>query len=183
MFRITPGSQTKVEPDHRLIGTYFHKIMEYLPQGKTTLSEEAMYALIGEMEEEKAITATHPQMAQALIEQGKKLLEKFAGSELQSLLANAKTICHEWSYYMVEKEKRDSKKRPDLLLETADGTWHLIDYKTDQFSVGDIKQQASRHRAQLKRYGEDFNALTGITPKLAIYFAEHGVLHKLGKNV
>jgi ATP-dependent exoDNAse (exonuclease V) beta subunit len=82
---------------------------------------------------------------------------------------------------MAQSQKHDPK-RPDLLLETDDGTWYLIDYKTDHFSVADIEQQASRHRPQLERYGEDFTALTGITPKLAIYFAQHGILHQLAKS-
>lgn len=167
-------SRASIEADHSLVGTFFHKIMQYLPQGKTTLGEDELYALVGQMAE----AAAHPQIAQALIDQARKLLAIYAGSELQLLISKAKTICHEWSYYTADSSELKSLI-PDLLLETSDGNWYLIDYKTDHFPLLAIEQQALRHRPQLERYRKDLLAFTGIAPQIAIYFAQHGILQKL----
>ncbi len=171
--RVTP-SPSFTEPDARLTGNFFHKLMEFLPQKKANLTEDELYALAGQLGE----TIAHPQLIKALIEQGKKLLSIYSRSDFQSMITTAKTICHEWSYY---READDQLKlyRPDLLLETQDSNWYLIDYKTDHFPVKDIEQQALRHRRQLDQYCADFTAFTGIKPQFAIYFAQHGLLHRL----
>jgi ATP-dependent exoDNAse (exonuclease V) beta subunit len=171
--RVT-ASKSFTEPNPRLTGKFFHKLMEFLPRHKTELTEDEFYALAGQLDE----TIAHPQLISSLIAQERKLLSIYAGSDFQQIMASAKTICHEWSYYQ-EADDKLRLFRPDLLLEGEDGSWYLIDYKTDQFPLAEINQQALRHRPQLERYREDFTALTNIKPQLAIYFAQHGILHKL----
>ncbi len=171
-YRITPNS-TEVTPSPVLIGKFFHRIMEYLPQDKVELKENELAALLEQFADE----AVHPTFKRALIEGGKKLLSVYAKSDLQRIFSTAKTICHEWSYYMNIDSERLLLNRPDLLLESKDGEWYLIDYKTDRFSTNDIEQQALRHRPQLERYGKDFSQLTKIEAKLAIYFAQSGTLY------
>ncbi len=172
--RITP-SEKHNQPSAILLGKYFHKIMQYLHPGETKLSEDKLVALAEQFAEE----AVHPAFKQALLEEGKKLLSIYANSKLQKLFYSAKSICHEWSYYINSQADQLYLNRPDLLLETADSIWYLIDYKTDRFALEDLESQISQHRAQLQRYGEDFRQLTNIQPRLAIYFAQNGTLHEL----
>ena len=153
--------------------------MEYLPQNKIELHENELAALLEQFAEE----AVHPVFRQALLEEGKKLLVTYAKSELQPIFSTAKTICHEWSYYMNTDSEQLLLNRPDLLLESKEGEWYLIDYKTDRFPVNDIEQQALRHRRQLERYGKDFMQLTNIAPKLATYFAQSGILYNFVQTV
>ncbi len=171
--RITP-SRTHSEASPELVGKFFHKLMEYLPKERSSLTDSELNILIEQFEEE----VVHPSTKQVLLEEGKKLLSLYAHSSLQKLLANAKTISHEWMYYMNRSTEQLYSNRPDLLLETADDTWYLVDYKTDRFSAENIDQQASSHRKQLQKYGEDFLQLTKTKCKLAIYFAQHGILYE-----
>jgi ATP-dependent helicase/nuclease subunit A len=162
----------QAEPNAVLTGKFFHKIMEYLAKDKSKLEDDELEALVEQFGEEVA----HPLVKQALIAEGKKLINIYAGSKMRELISAAKTVCHEWSYYINSETLR--LNRPDLLLETANGNWYLIDYKTDRFQAGDLEQHIARHRPQLQRYGEDFSKLTNIQPQLAIYFAQYGTLHE-----
>ncbi len=173
-YRITPNS-TEASPSPALIGKFFHRIMEYLPQDKVELKDNELAALLEQFADE----AVHPAFKLALIEEGKKLLAVYTKSDLKVILSSARIIYHEWSYYMNNGADQLLSKRPDLLLGTNDGQWYLIDYKTDRFSEDAIKQQVLRHRFQLESYGKDFNQLTGIQAKLAIYFAQSGLLYQL----
>ena len=169
--RLTPSTNHN-QPSPILLGKYFHKIMQYLSKNETALSNDKLAALADQFAEE----AVHPTFKQSLIEEGKKLLAIYANSPLQKLFHTAKSIQHEWSYYMSVNAEQLSINRPDLILETAEGDWYLIDYKTDRFVIADLDQQIMRHRPQLQRYGENFKQLTKIRTRLAIYFAQHGIL-------
>jgi len=171
-YRITPNS-SNVVPNAVLIGKFFHRIMEYLPQDKVELKENELAALLEQFADE----AVHPTFKQALIQEGKQLLAVYAKSELKDIFSSAKSICHEWSYYMNMGSDQLVAKRPDLLLEAKGGEWYLIDYKTDRFAANEVEQQVLRHRSQLERYGKDFSQLTKIEAKLAIYFAQSGTLY------
>jgi ATP-dependent exoDNAse (exonuclease V) beta subunit len=171
--RITPSAR-HCEPSPVLVGKFFHRIMEYLPQGRISLEENELQALLEQFADE----AVHPAFKKALIEEGKKLISLYSNSKFHELFSEAKTICHEWSYYIQAEDQLLTLNRPDLLLETKDGAWYIIDYKTDRFAPSDIQQQAMRHRPQLQRYSSDFNSLTNIKPRLAVYFAQIGTLHE-----
>ena len=56
----------------------------------------------------------------------------------------------------------------------GDGTHWIVDYKTSTHEGGDVEgflqQEADRYRPQLARYAAIYSAMTGVTPKTALYF-------------
>ena len=117
--RITPSAAHKA-PEAALVGKYFHKIMEYLKVERTRLEESELCILAEQFEEE----VVHPQIKASLIEEGKNLLLRYSESKLQKLVASAKTICHEWSYYLNTDSNQFIFKQTGLT--AGNSRWRLV---------------------------------------------------------
>jgi ATP-dependent helicase/nuclease subunit A len=154
-------------------GNFFHLLMENMPEDLSPLSEQQVEVIALSL----GAVAALPTVRKTLVKTGSLLLSKFAQSELFQIMKNAKKLLREVPFYKVQ-ESADTTERPDLLLERSDSTWLLVDFKTDRFDLANIDQQAKSHYAQLKRYQDDLANITGIKAHVAVYFAQHGVLHK-----
>jgi ATP-dependent exoDNAse (exonuclease V) beta subunit len=120
--------------------------------------------------------AAHPAMTRRLVQEAKLLLQRFIGSDLHKSILSAKQILHELPYYKVSDTK-STTSRPDLLIETNDSNWLIVDYKTDRFPADAMAAQAKTHAKQLEQYRQDLSDIAGIQANKSIYFARHGVLY------
>jgi ATP-dependent helicase/nuclease subunit A len=171
--RITPrGGQ--VELHSILVGKYFHALMEHIEAGQNFVSREVLENLALEQREFTAHQAIH----QKLVTEGRSLLEKYFASELFTMIATSKTRLCEHPYYKLGESTLETK-RPDLILETSDSNWLIIDYKTDYFDLEQIERHSAEHRKQLTAYVEDFQQLTKIKAEPFLYFAQYGRLHPI----
>ncbi len=174
--RLTPKSGD-FEMDARMLGTFFHTLMEFLSE-RTTMPDETELLAIAALQGE---VAAHPIITKHLIEEAKPLLEKFFESDLHKLIRSAKQILHELPYYRISS-LASTIGRPDLVIETDQSKWLIIDYKTDRFPTDAMAAQARTHAKQLERYRKDLSDVTGIEANSAIYFAQHGILYRLEQH-
>lgn len=173
LMRISPGEdEASVHPT--ILGSYFHLLMSET-QNPAEPKEENFLELCFHPE----IAVWHQALQETLIKEGKRLSKIFAGSQLQELLRSARRTIHETPYTMIREGKLQSESRPDLILEDAQGSWHIIDYKTDHFDLSEIEKQTETHREQLSRYATDFAALSGYPAQAWLYFAQFGILKEL----
>jgi hypothetical protein len=171
--RVTPKS-SDVEVDARTLGTFFHALMEILPE-RRTMPDEKELLVIANLQGE---IGAHPKKAERLLQEAKPLLVKFFNSDLHKMMLFAKQIFHELPYYKVS-HLASTVNRPDLVIETAESKWLIIDYKTDRFPADTVIAQARTHAKQLERYRKDLLEIAGIQANNAIYFAQHGTLYYL----
>lgn len=175
--RITPGKHG-VQLDARLVGTYFHSLMEHM----LVRLEKPQRWLFEEVALSQGDWASHPDVVEHLVRQGERWIDKFYDSDLFLLMKNARRRLHEIPYFSYVDEGLEDK-RPDLLIEDKDGAWHLVDYKIDSFPLANIDAQAAEHLPQMLGYVRDLRSITGINCTAHLFFANHGVLHKLKAEV
>lgn len=175
--RITPGKDG-VRLEATLVGTYFHSLMEHM----LTRLEKPQSWLLEEVALSQGDWASHPEVVAHLVKQGERWMERFCDSDLFLLMKNARRRLHEIPYFSYVDEGLEDK-RPDLLIEDKDGSWHLVDYKIDSFPLADIEKHASEHLPQMLGYVRDLRSITGINCTAHLFFANHGVLHKLKAEV
>ncbi|HEY9775559.1 MAG TPA: UvrD-helicase domain-containing protein [Planktothrix sp.] len=151
-------------------GTYFHALMENLPQDLRPLTLEEMRSIAFSQGEVVADTAFLDQ----LVEDGKRLYDIFLASDLFSNLQTARRRLNELPY-MYGSDSIHTK-RPDLIFEDAAGNWHIVDYKTDFVQGDDTTASMQKHSAQLSEYINELNKLTGLIFTPWVYFAQLGKL-------
>lgn len=154
-----------------IIGNYFHLLMSRL-NWELELSEAAFLPLC----KHHSVAVLDGKASEFLVSEGRRLLEIFKGSGLHSVMKGANKRLHEQSYSVLRATGEVEELRPDLLLQMPDGSWQIVDYKTDHFDLRDMKKQLATHSAQLSIYVDDFEALTKIRPSAWIYFAQYGRL-------
>lgn len=175
--RITPGKHG-VQLDARLVGTYFHSLMEHM----LVRLEKPQRWLFEEVALSQGDWASHPEVVEHLVRQGERWIDKFYDSDLFLLMKNARRRLHEIPYFSYVDEGLEDK-RPDLLIEDKDGEWHLVDYKIDSFPIANLDAQAAEHLPQMLGYVRDLRSITGINCTAHLFFANHGLLHKLKAEV
>ncbi len=172
ILRVTPGG---AELPRTLTGRFFHALMERFCQRLKVLPRAVLEAVACS----EAIGVVHKAMIKELVDAAEPLLEKFYSSPLFDLMQTAQAVFSEPPYVLVASDRARVSRRPDLLLEDAEGQWHVIDFKTDRFSADQIEHQAKSHRRQLETYAEDIKTLTEVVVRKSVYFAEHGILYEL----
>jgi ATP-dependent helicase/nuclease subunit A len=186
LVRLTPGRESEVAGRDdfaalapRVVGTFFHALMENLPLTKSVDRE-----WVRDIAYNQGVHFVHPKRLDALVDEGLRLLEIYRGSRLRELVEKSHSRFNEMPYlvYVDDSDRGVITMRPDLLVEAADGEWHLVDFKTDHFnhlSAGAVEQQARKHRHQLKRYVDDLQIMAGVQIRPAIYFAQYGIYYPL----
>ncbi len=175
--RITPG-KLGVRLEATLVGTYFHSLMEHM----LTRLEKPQTWLLEEVALAQGDWASHPDVVAHLVRQGERWMDKFCDSDLFLMMKNARRRLHEIPYFSYVDEGLEDK-RPDLLIEDKDGEWHLVDYKIDSFPIAEIEKHAAEHLPQMVGYVRDLRSITGINCTAHLFFANHGVLHRLKAEV
>ncbi|MBU6450750.1 MAG: UvrD-helicase domain-containing protein [Cyanobacteria bacterium REEB67] len=186
LVRLTPGGKEEISRRDdfavlapRVVGTFFHALMENLPLTKSVDRE-----WVRDIAYNQGVHFVHPKRLDALVDEGLRLLEIYNHSRLRELVEKSHSRFNEMPYlvYVDDGERGVMTMRPDLLVEAADGQWHLVDFKTDHFNhtnAGAVEQQARKHRHQLKRYVDDLQIMAGVQIRPAIYFAQYGIYYPL----
>ena len=116
-----------------------------------------------------------PAQQELLLQESERLLITFKNSALYPLLKSAKRRIEE-NAYLIARDDFEEELRPDLIIEDADGNWHVVDYKTDHLEPKQITKRVSTHQPQLARYVADLESLLAVKAKAWVYFAQLGRL-------
>jgi ATP-dependent helicase/nuclease subunit A len=172
--RVTPR-HSKVELSPMLVGNYFHALLERLPKGAKEC-DPAFLENVALSLRDKAVV--HRDVLAQLIHEGKDLLEKYFESELFDVIDQALEHHHELPYLMLLEDAL-ATRRADLLVRKPDGSWHVIDYKTDKFPWSEVERHAREHRKQLETYARELAQLLNQKVSAHLYFAQHGLIFAL----
>lgn len=109
-----------------------------------------------------------------LIEQAAGQLALMRHTDVLGWMRDARQCYRELSF-VFQTEKRTIYGAMDVLIERADGSWAVIDFKTDH--VGDhgvpysvLQQKALRYALQVGIYAAAVNALIGVVPATFIHY-------------
>ncbi len=156
------------------MGTFFHALMEHLPSDDRPLTKEEIEDVV--FTQHNIVPTVKNR--QFFVNEGQRLLDLFYGSELFSLFKRTKRRWHEIPYLVIA-DGQGISRRPDLLLESDQGEWHLIDFKTDHFDPADITKQTKLHSEQLHTYVHELSRLLAVSMTAHIYYAQHALLVEL----
>jgi hypothetical protein len=170
MIRVTPRNKRLVI-SATAMGTYFHALMENLPADGRPFNREEIEDLVFAQHD---LIPTAENIAY-FVNEGERLMQLFYTSDLCRLFKQAKRRLHELPY-VIQDGVLTLSRRPDLLIENADGRWQLVDFKTDHFEVQEIKKQTKRHSKQLHEYVSVLGALLKVRMTPHIYYAQHALL-------
>jgi ATP-dependent helicase/nuclease subunit A len=174
LLRVTPAAgQQAVEP--AIAGRFFHAVMERICRNPQAFDQRTLE----DVARSQAIGVVHRKLVDALVAEGKTLVARFFDSPLCRLIKESRALFSEPPYLVVTRQKGVAAKRPDLLLQDADGQWHVIDFKTDHFELAQLNSRLQAHSRQLEDYAEDVKALAGVDARKSVYFAQHGLLCEL----
>lgn len=168
--RVTPRNNQMVV-QATVMGTFFHALMQHLPPDGRAYSRDEIEDLVFAQHD---IIPSKENIAH-FVGEGEKLLQLFYASDFCRMFRSAKQRLHELPYLLLDGE-RGVNRRPDLLIEDADGYWRLIDFKTDHFDLSQINKQAKQHSEQLQNYVSELSKLLKLKISPHIYFAQHAVL-------
>lgn len=148
-----------------LTGTLVHKLMESLVSSKNTVN---LSGLIREICDDYQVT--DPYYADVLKQVGETIRSggyPQTGSLPQDILAellSAEEVHCELPFCYAEEENRIIHGVIDAAYR-KDGTWHIVDYKTNE----DGDDLDSQYEAQLASYVSAFKAITGEEADAAVY--------------
>ncbi len=132
-------------PDAATLGTLYHRCMELLdftnPQPAEVLICRAM--------DEMSVPVTAD--AKALTSEFRPMQERFCRHELAGQLAKARQCFRELNF-AARIGPAVLHGQIDLLFQDAEGSWHIVDYKSDRLEVKDIASHAQRYELQMLVY-------------------------------
>lgn len=189
LLRITPDSRA-LHPT--VVGSFFHAVMESLPQDLSLPDRELLSALIANSSLSGVV---HQARRQELVVEAEQMLRVFSGSQLYRLMAGARERLHEVPYFALREQAPETarstgaqplqidekldEKRPDLILQDSHGQWHIVDFKTDQIDELEIENHNRTHTDQINEYVRDFETLVNGPVKGWVYYAHLGLLVQL----
>lgn len=166
---LMPGQEELLKPS--FVGIFFHALMENLPLHKRVESD-----WVADIAATQSLHMMHGDMCRLLVDEGMRLLEIYWESRLYELMRDARVRQAEMPYFIKGLERVETR-RPDLILESMEGEFDLVDFKTDHIPAASIEMQARRHAHQLRTYARELEELSGEKLRTHIYFAQLGVLY------
>ncbi|MFP3937468.1 MAG: UvrD-helicase domain-containing protein [Phycisphaerae bacterium] len=158
-------------PDALTLGTLYHRAMELVdfnrPQpGDALIRQAAAETEMDEHTDLGNITADFEQMLATLRE-----------TELWNSLAGAETTLRELDF-VLELSPAVLRGQIDLLAGHFDGTWEVIDYKSDRVSEDRLVEHAERYKLQMLCYALAVRGYRGEAPSRArLVFLRTGRTH------
>lgn len=142
----------------RKIGTFVHSVLEHAAKGNAADAAEQL-ALRG-------ISLTEDEHVEAA-----SIIESVLQSQLFKIeIPSARRIITELPI-VEDHESFVAAKFVDLMFETNDGKWILVDYKTDDIPASAVESRKEDHRKQLEQYGQMFARIMGSPPSESrLYF-------------
>ncbi len=157
------------------LGVFFHALMENLPT-YSKADAAALYVYVRDIASTQSFHMAHGPKLERLVAEGLRLLDIYFDSRLHKLLSTASRRYNEAEYSLFHGDDL-IKRRPDLIFQTFEGDWYLVDFKTDHAAgEGEMRARAGRHSAQLNNYRAELSRLSGLSLTSHIYFAQTGIL-------
>ena len=154
----------------RTIGETVHRALRawLLPDvTDPALLDERLQAYVWEL------GVTDPVLAGQVVEQARRLLAKFARSDIRRELDSAKQVYHELPFVYHHSGTRAIYGVIDTLY--FDGKhWHILDYKTALVSWNGAKENARRYYLQLGVYAAAVYQQVEQVPETVLYYIHPG---------
>ena len=142
------------------LGTAVHTIMQHVPQQGVHSEEEAL-TLISSLYQRELLTATEKDAVEP------QWITAFFATPLGKTFMEAKRILREqpftWRVVDSDGDAQILQGIVDVIVEEADGSYSIIDYKTDNVSNDVEAEMKKRHAQQLTIYRQALEAILGIT--------------------
>jgi ATP-dependent helicase/nuclease subunit A len=168
--RVTPAGDLPVH--QTVLGEFFHAIMQRFASRMSKPTQDMLSSLCMSSH----FNAVHSDQSEYLSREAQGLVDIFFTSELFEILSKSRRRLHEIPYLAVEVDESIADRRVDLIVEDAEGDWHIIDFKTDQVDVSRLESKTNEHASQILEYVRHFKQLTGHEARGWIYFARLGRL-------
>lgn len=168
---------TNAITDHNnasLVGTVFHAAMQLAVNSTERLTDERLHNLVNADE----FSIYDRKLAVKVFDRVRNMVNAFYDSKLRELLATAQRVYAEVNYTIVNGGQSEDK-RPDLIFQTSNGNWHIIDFKTDEVSDEQVAHKVNEHSAQVLEYVKDFENITGNQSTGWLYLAHIGRLEQV----
>ncbi len=142
----------------RKIGTFVHSVLEQSAKGKPLAEAKQLAA--------RSLSVSPDEELEAM-----EIIQKVLQSNLFTVeLQTARRIITELPI-IEDQANYVAAKFVDLMFETMNGDWILVDYKTDDIPDEAVNDRKEHHRRQLEEYGQMFARLMGKPPKESrVYF-------------
>ena len=143
--------------DPRDFGNFVHAVFERVSFSNPVKIEDLCTFLapdfIPENWEEAAATAA-------------KLVAEFLNSDIATSLASAQAVYREVEFLLPWPEAGDAYLSGfiDCLFQDAAGSWHLLDYKTNEVASAGVPQLAEHYKMQMYVYGLACKSSLGVEP-------------------
>ena len=106
-----------------------------------------------------------------------EMLDRFDGGELARLLRHAGTRAHFKLPFGWYCDGAPVHGTIDLAYEHA-GRWHLVDFKTDDVRLAQLKQAAAPYLGQIALYAGALQQATGQAPSASLHFLRPGATYR-----
>jgi len=149
-------------------GTFFHRCMEWLD-----LADPVPAATVGQVLAEMELDAD----AAALTAELHDMVDRLRPTALWAMVQSARQVLRELPFVLA-LDGATLRGQIDMLIEAADGRWHVIDYKSDRVSADRLAERAEGYRVQMLLYAMAAWRHTGTPPAQAtLYFLRPGLSH------
>ncbi|MCK6580302.1 MAG: UvrD-helicase domain-containing protein [Anaerolineae bacterium] len=153
----------------RLIGEIVHRAIQYgIPDGRGDLPRLLAGYAWGE-------GVTDPAESAAIVDEAARMLERVRGREVFGWLGAARRFFRELPFVSVTPE-RTIHGILDLLIERADGSWAVVDFKTAGVPRAQVEQHARRYHLQVGVYALAVEQLLGVVPSVYLDYIQHDTL-------
>ena len=155
-------------PDAATLGTLYHRCMEQLDFANPQSARPLVQQVIDEMDLGDSVHAD------TIAAEFDEMLGKLHAAPLGAKLIAAKQTFRELDFMMMIGPGR-LRGQIDLLYQDADGSWSVVDYKSDQVASKALPDRAKRYELQLMIYSIAADRYLGNCPQnVAIYFLRAG---------
>ena len=159
-------------PDAASAGTFFHRCMELLdfdaPQTADTVARQAA-----------AETGIGDEFIPSLTAELADMIEQFRQTPLWQQLASAEQSHRELDF-ILSTSSATLRGQIDLLTADADGTWRIVDYKSDRLNGADVAEHSRHHELQMRIYAAAAAGFLGSPPAEAVlYYLRTGETHTI----
>ncbi|MDP6634896.1 MAG: UvrD-helicase domain-containing protein [Phycisphaerae bacterium] len=143
---ISPQPGGGISLDALTLGTLYHKCMEMLDFSNPHANQELIARVVWEMDLDDAVNQS------ALTDELDDMISRFAKHDLWKSLASARHIHRELDFVLTAGQLT-LRGQIDLLYCDDQGSWHVVDYKSDRVSNDNrIAQRAENYRLQMLAY-------------------------------
>jgi len=167
-----PGAVGPGALDPATAGTVFHGCMEHLDFAHPQPAAALLARALADMDLDETACA------EALAADLDAMLERFQAQPLWRELAEAAELHRELDF-VLQAPPVTLRGQIDLLARTANGTWRIVDYKSDRVGDEGPAAHAERYELQMHAYAAAAARHLGAAPTDAtLYFLRTGDVHR-----